>query len=193
MNGINMNGINMNGVNNMDTMQQPPIMNSGPISGTSISSLMSQQDNINQIPQHNNQIQIPQLNQLQYLANQNKTIQSLVTDINASIDQIPSPKPQISKEPEIETETETETEEIKSLKPPVSKQSESSILLFIKELIIFMLLYYVFSIGQIKKTLGGYIRFINPNSDGDVSFIGIILYGLILGTLFIFIRNLIIR
>ena len=50
-------------------------------------------------------------------------------------------------------------------------------------------IYFIFSLGFVKKTIGSYIKYINPDVDGNVSFIGIIIYGLILGIIFILTRN----
>lgn len=61
---------------------------------------------------------------------------------------------------------------------------------FIKEIIILTILYYILSMGIVKKSIGDYITYINPDQDGNVSFIGIIIYGLLLATIFIVVRSL---
>jgi fructose-specific phosphotransferase system IIC component len=48
----------------------------------------------------------------------------------------------------------------------------------------------ILSLGFVKKTVGGYISYINPNETGKYSFIGILIYGFLLAVLFIAFKKL---
>ncbi len=60
-----------------------------------------------------------------------------------------------------------------------------------KELLLIIFIYVLMSSSFVKKTIGQYISLINPNEFGKYSYISIILYGLILGVIFILLKKLI--
>lgn len=62
-----------------------------------------------------------------------------------------------------------------------------------KELLMLTLLYCILSLGIVKKMVGNYISYINPDNTGKYSFISIILYGFLLATLFIISKKMLIN
>ncbi len=61
-----------------------------------------------------------------------------------------------------------------------------------KELLLLVLIYCILSMGFIKKSVGGYISYINPDETGKYSYVGVIIYGILLAILFISFRKIII-
>lgn len=61
-----------------------------------------------------------------------------------------------------------------------------------KELLLLVLIYCILSLGFIKKTVGGYISYINPDETGKYSYVGVLIYGILLAILFISLRKIII-
>ncbi len=62
-----------------------------------------------------------------------------------------------------------------------------------KELLLIIAIYSILSLGFVKKTVGGYITYINPTETGKYSFIGILIYGFLLAILFIALKKMIIK
>lgn len=176
--------------NNMNIagMSMPSYMPSG---GTPLSALKNQQGNIQQMHQMQQNEQ-PQLtedlrNYEKYVQSKNKNMNHLVTAINKSLDDYaPSPET-VSREDEADIENENEDDD----------QSSSGFLNnypnWVKELLLFVAVYCFLSIGMVKNTIGTYIKYIQPGSDGNVGIIGIILYGLLVGASFILLRKLLLK
>lgn len=61
----------------------------------------------------------------------------------------------------------------------------------IKDFIILFILYFLLSQDMIKDFFGKYFTSLNPKSDGAVDLTGVIIYGLILTTLFMIIRKIV--
>lgn len=104
-----------------------------------------------------------------YNPNLNPNISKLVSDINKSLDDY---APSTSK-----TETEEDFEEEHTNE---NEKWLARIPNWIKEIILFVIIYFIFSMGFVKRTIGTYIKYINPDEEGNVSFLGIIIYGIIL-------------
>jgi hypothetical protein len=51
---------------------------------------------------------------------------------------------------------------------------------YIKKIIIFLIVYIIFSLESVKSFIGKYITYINPDNKGNITITGIIIYGLIL-------------
>lgn len=190
--------------------QSGNIMTSGPTSGTPINMLMNQESQESHHQQQQQQTMYNQqmlqqqaiMQQQQHLMQQqmqnrskvNPSISNLVTDINNSLDNNNtnnSTKPMKNndtKKKGDDTDDTEETEDEDSEEIVVNK-SQSRIPNTVKELVLFVTLYYIMSSGTIKKTLGTYIKYINPNSEGDVSFVGILIYGMLLGSMFLALRK----
>ena len=62
-----------------------------------------------------------------------------------------------------------------------------------KELLLIFVIYIFLSLGFIKRFVGNYISQMNPDETGKYSFISIIIYGLLLGILFITLRKLVLE
>ena len=62
-----------------------------------------------------------------------------------------------------------------------------------KELLLIIAIYSILSMGFVKKTIGGYITYINPNETGKYSFVGVLIYGFLLALLFIVFRKLLLN
>lgn len=115
----------------------------------------------------------PNIDYQNNINNINPNISKLVYDINKSLDDY---APTVA-----HTESETDEEYIKEDK---NDKWYSSIPLWVKEIMLFVAIYFIFSMGTIKQSIGTYVKYINPDEDGNVSFIGIIIYGLILISVF---------
>lgn len=64
---------------------------------------------------------------------------------------------------------------------------------FIKEIILFVIIYYILSTNTVKKIVGTYLTSINPNPDGNISSVGIISYGIFLISLFIIAKKIFLK
>jgi hypothetical protein len=62
-----------------------------------------------------------------------------------------------------------------------------------KELLLIITIYFILSLGFVKKTVGEYISVINPNESGKYPFIGVLIYGFLLAVLFIAFKKVLIN
>lgn len=167
---------NMNQMNNpmanpmyMQQMQQQMMMNNqpiitGPTGGTPINAIRR-----NIQPSQPTQ-PIQQNQRVENESDNNSTIRRLASDINKGLDDyVPSRK----------VMTETETENIETDEMP-KKIKRGYIPEWLKEPLLLLVIYVILSFGFVKKTIGNYIVYINPGSDGYVSWFGILIYGIIL-------------
>ena len=118
----------------------------------------------------------------------NPNISSLVSDINKSLDDY---APSISKN-NIDSEEEEEEEKEKDQEDD-SEKWLSKTPTWLKEILLFIIIYFIFSLGFVKKSVGTYIKYINPDSEGNVSFVGIIIYGLLLISTYMIIKYFFIK
>lgn len=100
-------------------------------------------------------------------------------DINKSLDNyspsnqdIPSNDESIEDEPFEETDKSTYLPE------------------WLKEPLLILIIYIILSQNFVKIFVGKYVKYINPDSDGNVSFLGIIIYGTILAVLYLITKKL---
>lgn len=155
-------------MNNRNIIDMNPYGFSGNF-GTSINALKNQQDfsdntdNVQSVSQNSESFMIQNLN---------PNISKLVSDVNKSLEDF---APSISK-----SESEESEEQIDN-----SNGLLSTIPNWIKEIILFVVIYFIFSMGFVKNYVGTYIKYINPDSEGNISFIGIIIYGTILISIFL--------
>jgi hypothetical protein len=91
-----------------------------------------------------------------------------VSKINKSIDKV---------------NDQTTTENTETIVPKKSKFPP-----FLKEPMLLLTIYIILSLSFVKNFFGNYIRFINPDNNGDISIFGIIIYGSILSMLFFLLR-----
>jgi hypothetical protein len=61
-----------------------------------------------------------------------------------------------------------------------------------KEVLLLLFLYCFLSLGFVKRTVGGYITYLNPNETGKYQYIGVIIYGFLLSILFISLKKILI-
>ena len=119
-------------------------------------------------------------------------IRHLVKDINRSLDDyVPSKKLLNTEENEEETESDKSREK-KDKDDDIEKILNPSFAL-LKECLLLLIIYIILSQSFVKKSVGKYISYINSNSDGSHSIIGIIIYGTILTLLFILFRKIFLR
>lgn len=119
-------------------------------------------------------------------------IRHLVKDINRSLDDyVPSKKLLNTEENEEETESDKSREK-KDKDDDIEKFLNPSFAL-LKECLLLLIIYIILSQSFVKKTVGKYISYINSNSDGSHSIIGIIIYGTILALIFILFRKIFLR
>lgn len=61
------------------------------------------------------------------------------------------------------------------------------------ELLLIVFIYVLLSQNFMRTMIGKYISYINPDENGNIPFLGFIIYGLILGVLFIFFKLILIK
>ena len=180
-NMINPNMMNPNMMN--PSMMNPSMMNTGTgietgnVKGTSIEQLRQNQlnkSNISQNGQHGPNDS--DMRSTHSRSDNDGTIENLISDINESFDDF---SPSDEKE-----ESEHEDDQIISYTKFLEHLKEPALLLTI---------YLIMSQEQVKNIIGKYVTYINPKEDGSVTFVGVIVYGLILVILFITLKKLLIK
>jgi len=109
--------------------------------------------------------------------NTNPNISKLISDINKDLVEYAPSNSKDNDDTEDEDYNDTNNEGMLSKIP-----------YWIKEITLFVIIYFIFSMGFFKKTVGSYIKYINPDEDGNISFIGVIIYGILLVTTFMVAR-----
>jgi hypothetical protein len=182
---------------------QPEMQLSGPMQGTPISMLRADVPNNNV----NKYVASPPPRQQQYdpnfiapqqssppLVNKppiaaSPVVMGMMKELNNALAEKTKKK---TKDTETETETETETDEEDIVENKEKKSEEFDLLTYVKEGVVFLLIYILLSCGTVKKILGKYLPFINPDPNGTISLFGITFYGLLLVVIFFVARNYII-
>jgi hypothetical protein len=181
MNQQMMNQMQMNPMQ----MGQMPIQITGPVGGTSIADLniKQQQSQSHHEIENNNQVN----NIFQRKKQKRREIDSdvndmegLVKDINRDLDKFSGSKTKSSDESDTESE-----------KKPVKKRW-FYIPDIVKETILLTLVYLLMSQSFIKKAIAMHITYLNPNDEGNVSIIGIAIYGLILSIIYMIFKKILI-
>lgn len=206
---------NMPSMPNMQNMPSPqgnsmpmPNMNIMNMStgGTPINALMNGPQQMPQMPQQDRRNYDKAALYESYLRSQeinkhnnnniaNNQMDKLAAAINQSLDDYVPPAREKTTQREEEHTEETEQDKDRSdeeeIKPKTSYTSY--IPLWTREMILILILYILMSLGFIKNAIGSYIKYINPASDGNVPISGVIIYGLILSSLFILFRKLFLK
>lgn len=60
---------------------------------------------------------------------------------------------------------------------------------WLREPLLILVIYLILSQTIVKDTIGKYIKQINPGTDGSVSFVGVLIYGIILAVLYVIIKK----
>lgn len=162
--------------NSNQNIQFPPIYN------PTIPNLTQNQPNY----QYSQTSQSSQSHHPQYFQQEEQDIGNIVKNINETLqndidlmdDDI---EQENSKNVNKENKSQTKTEK---------KNSKSSNILsglpnWLKESLLILIIYLLLSQEIVKETIGKYIRQINPDIDGKVSFTGVLIYGIILVVLYI--------
>lgn len=187
----------------MNPMQMQPFVPqiTGPTSGTSIADLRT---DIN--PQLFNQRQINNQGQQQYIQtsrqprqkqrrdeNEDNIVETdgpnmelLVKDLNRDLDDYAPSK--VDRDTDELEGTETDKEKYRSS----SKWYKKLIPNFAKEVLLLIFVYILFSQGFIKKLIGNHITYVNQNNEGNVPFIGVVIYGSILAIFYIIFKIMLI-
>lgn len=124
------------------------------------------------------------------LEEQRDKIRHLVKNINHGLDGYAPSKSTATED------TDSEKDSMEKEEPPkkqniVTQNTESSgVLNMIKEVALLVFIYVILSQNFVRKTVGGYVSYINPRDDGSVSIIGYLIYGLILALIFVFLKNI---
>jgi len=82
---------------------------------------------------------------------------------------------------------DTTTEDEDEIKP--KKKRKYKIPSWLKEPLLILILYVILSFGFIRQAIGSNIKYINPDENGEVSIIGIIIYGSIFAGLYALIKK----
>lgn len=157
---------------------------------------------------------IPRLvNNLNEVLKDSPTINTLNTDSGSgiSIKKIKNKKNKKSRDARDVTSTESTTELIRTIseyeknekknKKNKRKGSDTELHKYnvnvyinedIKQVIIIIMLYMILSLGFVKKTVGNYVSYINPDEHGKVGLFGVFIYGLLLAVLFIGLKKAIV-
>lgn len=89
-----------------------------------------------------------------------------------------------TKSKDTDTDTDTEEEKSKNIKKKSKFRLPFEIPEFIRDSLLIWIIFILLSQNFIKQLIGKYVRQINPNEDGVVSFMGVVIYGLIFAVLF---------
>lgn len=189
MNQMQMNPMQMNPMQ-MNPMQMNPMQMkaqiTGPVGGTSIADLgapsrtsqMSvQQQEHNEGSNNIFQRKRPRRKDTETDVND---MEGLVKDINRDLDKFSGSKTKSSEESDTESE-----------KKPI-RRKWFYIPEIVKEPILLTLIYLLMSQSFIKKAVAMHITYLNPNEDGNVSIIGILIYGLIMSIVYMIFKKILI-
>lgn len=116
-------------------------------------------------------------------------IDALINQINTESDES-KPKKKKSKTKSKEkpkskdTDTDTEEEKNKEVKKKSKFKLPFRIPEFIRDPLLIWIIFILLSQNFIKQLIGKYVKQINPNEEGVVSFMGVVIYGLIFAVLF---------
>jgi hypothetical protein len=110
----------------------------------------------------------------------------LVKDLNRDLDDYAPSK--IDRDTDDLEGTETDKEKHKSS----LKWYKKLIPNFVKEILLLIFIYILFSQGFIKKLIGNHISYVNQNAEGNVPFIGVVIYGSILAIFYIIFKIMLI-
>ena len=162
--------------------QQIENMYNGGSFGTDISML----NNSNQVPYQDNYI-VPYSNAQ---VDSGSNIPQLVFDINKSLENYTIDSPHSIQDEDVDILRLNEDLDDNNDYDDEDKNVGwlESIPFWLKEIFIFIIIYFIFSMGTVKNTIGSYIKYINPDSNGNVSFVGVIIYGLLLICTIILVR-----
>jgi hypothetical protein len=101
-------------------------------------------------------------------------IRYLVKDINRGLgDYVPSDVQNTDTDETVDNEDE-----------PISKKSDFTLFGLVKEPLVIILLYLIISQNFVRNSLGAYIPYVLPRNDGSLSFIGHLICGMIIASLF---------
>jgi len=103
-------------------------------------------------------------------------IDTIIKDVDDVID-IPQEQPQ------------PKQQKIKEV-PPVKEGAMNKIPIFLREPIIIVIIYVILSLDVVRKTLSTYIPQIKPSADGNVLFVGIVVYAMVLAISFVVAKRL---
>ena len=160
---------------------------------------MQQMQQMKKIQQMQQLQQLQQLQQMQQMQQRNdyttecsednkqSDITHLVSDINKSLDNYSPSNQDIPPDNLVEDDDNEENDEHNY---NTDDKFNFSIPNWLKEFAIILIIYIVLSQKFIQDFIGKYIKYINPRDDGTVSFIGIVIYGIILAVLYILIKKL---
>jgi hypothetical protein len=170
--------------NNPMQMGQIPTQITGPIGGTSIADLNIQQQPSKREIKNNNQVN----NIFQQKKQKKREIESdindmegLVKDINRDLDNFSGSKAKSSDSSDTESE-----------KKPIKKRW-FYIPNIVKESLLLTFVYLLMSQSFIKKAIAMHITYLNPTEEGNISIIGIAIYGLILSIIYMIFKKLLIN
>jgi hypothetical protein len=66
---------------------------------------------------------------------------------------------------------------------------KQNLIKYIKKILLILIIYVIFSLEPVKLIIGKYIKYINPNDQGNISIIGFITYGLIIAIIIVLIEK----
>lgn len=112
-------------------------------------------------------------------SNSNPNIEKLVSNINNSLD-----NDSINNYLDSETDRKhiENVENIDDIEGGTTQNDKwlARIPNFVKDIVLFLFIYYIFSLDFVKQSIGNYIKYINPDASGSISSFGILIYGFIL-------------
>lgn len=173
-------------MNQYQGLQMENMYNGGGF-GTDISML----NNSNQIPHQNSYI-VPYSNMH---TDAGSNIPQLVSDINRSLENYTLDSPHSVKDDIDILQMDEEMDGMDDYADADDGETIGwiqSMPSWLKEVALFVIIYFIYSMGSVKNTIGTYIKYINPDSNGNVSFIGVVIYGLLLICTFLIVRHFIV-
>jgi len=112
--------------------------------------------------------------------NKQSDITHLVSDINKSLDNYSPSNQDVPHDDNLSEEDNSDDENDDTTYFPE----------WSREFILIVVIYVILSQNFVKTLVGKYVKYINPCDDGTVSFIGVIIYGIILAVLYILSKKL---
>ncbi len=115
-------------------------------------------------------------------------IDALINQINIDSDSDeskPKKKKKIKSKKSNDTDTDTDDDK-KNIKPEKKSRFKLPFKIpeFVRDPLLIWIIFILLSQNFIKQLIGKYVHQINPNEDGVVSFLGVVIYGLIFAVLF---------
>jgi len=118
-------------------------------------------------------------------------INNLVLDINKSLENYSPSSQAVPLTDEYEDYHEP-LENLQNTKNENTETKDSSDYILLKEFLLLVIIYVILSQNFFRNFIGKYIKYINPKPDGNVSLIGVIIYGILFAIIYLIVKKFLI-